>query len=95
MDHPAALAMIDWESRIEIVVCQDCTMVLVNGDSSGIEDADAHLARMDATLPAGEVIFTCDCDDHGGFRTETCGACGVYTATDDWHDAVIIPAKGS
>ena len=72
----------------EFIVCSDCAIVLVNGDTSGIEDAEAHLAAMDAELAGyGPVIVTGDPD--GGFRTETCGACGTYTATDEWRDAII------
>jgi hypothetical protein len=72
----------------EIVICTDCTMVIVNGDASGIEDAEAHLAAMDRELAGyGPVVVTGDPD--GGFRTETCGACGTYTATDEWREATI------
>lgn len=76
----------------EFVVCPDCAIVIANGDTSGLEDPDAHLARMDATLPGGMVTITCSGDEceSGGFRTDTCGACGIYTATDQWHDAVIL-----
>jgi hypothetical protein len=79
----------------EFVVCPDCAIVIANGDTSGLEDPEAHLARMDATLPDGHVVITCYGDEceSGGFRTDTCGACGIHTATDQWHDAVILREK--
>jgi hypothetical protein len=78
---------------MEIVVCADCAIVIANGDTSGLEDPEAHLARMDATLPAdGHVVITCTGEtcDTGPFRTDTCGACGAYITTDQWHDAAIL-----
>ena len=71
----------------EFVVCPNCAMVIANSDTSGIEDPEAHLARMDATLPGGHVVVT---GDTGAFRADTCGACGLHTETDQWRDAVIL-----
>jgi hypothetical protein len=75
----------------EFSVCSDCAIVIANGDTSGIEDAEAHLAAMDEAL-AGcrHVVIICSGEDcaRGGFRTDTCGACGTCTATDGWHCAV-------
>jgi hypothetical protein len=70
----------------EFVVCADCAIVLANGDSSGIPDAAGHLAAMDVEL-AGvrNVVIVGEADR--GFCTDTCGACGTYTAADDWYDA--------
>jgi len=69
----------------EITICGDCAIVIANGDASGIEDADAHLAAMDATLTGPTVVIG---DADTGFRTDTCGACGTYTATDERFDAI-------
>lgn len=70
----------------EFPVCSDCAIVLVNGDTSGLIDADAHLATMDEYLAnVRNVVIVGDADT--GFRTDTCGACGTYTATDAWFDA--------
>jgi hypothetical protein len=70
----------------EVTICADCAIVIANGDASGIEDADAHLAAMDAHA-SGYVIVIGDADL--GFRTDTCATCGTYTATDQWFDAII------
>ena len=70
----------------EFPICADCAIVLVNGDASGIEDADAHLAAMDEYLAGVRNVIVLGSADTG-FRTDTCGACGTYTATDDWYDA--------
>lgn len=80
----------------EIMLCPDCAIVIANGDASGIEDADTHLAAMDAHL-TGYAFVACSgetCDETcGGFRTETCGGCGSYTATDGWHLGMVeVPA---
>jgi hypothetical protein len=71
---------------IEIVLCSDCAIVIANGDTSGLGDrADAHLAAMDRELAGYDVIIGFPADL--GFRTDTCGGCGTYTATDDWFAA--------
>ena len=84
----------DVPARTEFVICQDCAMVIANGDSSGIADAAGHLAAMDVAL-AGvrDVVIVGPADT--GFRTDTCGACDAYTATDEWFDAIatIAPAR--
>ena len=71
--------MTETSTEREITICGDCAIVIANGDASGIEDADAHLAAMDATLTGPTVVIG---DADTGFRTDTCGACGTYTATD-------------
>lgn len=81
--------MVDISSWSEIVVCADCALVIVNGDSSGIEDAEAHFARMDANTGPFYIHVTGDPD--GGYRHETCGACGEYLFTDEWRDALAEP----
>jgi hypothetical protein len=70
----------------EFPVCADCAIVLVNGDASGIEDAETHLAAMDEYLSGVRNVIVIGQADRG-FCTDTCGACGTYTATDDWYDA--------
>jgi len=77
--------MTETSTEREITICGDCAIVIANGDASGIEDADAHLAAMDATLTGPTVVIG---DADTGFRTDTCGACGTYTATDEWFDAI-------
>lgn len=66
----------------EFPVCADCAIVIVNGDTSGLEDAEAHLAAMDRELSGLRHVVVSDADT--GFRTDTCGACGVCTGTDEW-----------
>lgn len=70
----------------EFVVCADCAIVIANGDSSGIPDAAGHLAAMDVELAGVRNVVIVGSADTG-FRTDTCGGCAVYTATDDWFDA--------
>lgn len=65
----------------EAIFCPDCAIVIANGDTSGLEDPEAHLARMDATL-TGRAIIGEDADL--GFYTDTCNGCGEHTATDQW-----------
>jgi hypothetical protein len=87
--EPAARPAPEWT---EFLVCGDCAVVIANGDASGIEDADAHLAAMDEHL-TGFAFIACSAETHdetcGGWRETTCGACGTYTATDDWHLAMM------
>jgi hypothetical protein len=71
--------------KSEFVVCPDCAIVIANSDTSGLEDAEAHLARMDATITEPVII---DRESDRGFFAATCGACGTHTATDQWFDAV-------
>jgi hypothetical protein len=70
---------------VEILLCADCAIVIANGDSSGIEDADTHLAKMDAHL-AGYAVVTEEADL--GFHADTCGGCGDYLATDQWFHGI-------
>jgi hypothetical protein len=68
---------------VEFSVCQDCAIVLANGDTSGLINPEDHLAAMDHGLATvTDVIVVGNADT--GFRTDECGACGIWTATDSW-----------
>jgi hypothetical protein len=72
---------------VEFLVCADCAIVIANGDASGIEDAESHLAAMDRELATvRDVVIVGDADL--GFHADTCGGCGYFAATDDWHGAI-------
>jgi len=78
----------------EFLVCADCAIVIANGDSSGIPDAAGHLAAMDVALAGVRNVVIVGAADTG-FRTDTCGACDAYTATDEWFAAIaeIAPTR--
>lgn len=68
----------------EGLCCGDCACVIANDDWSGIDDAEAHEARIGAENPTASgrlhVVMACDhessdCDE---FRTARCDYCG-------WH----------
>jgi hypothetical protein len=65
----------------QAMFCMDCAMVIANGDTSGIENAELHLARMDVTLTGHAMI---DGDADLGFCRDTCAGCGTTTSTDEW-----------
>jgi hypothetical protein len=67
--------------------CPDCAMVIANGDTSGIDNPDEHLAKMDEHLAGVSVALGLT---DGGFRTETCDGCGIETATDQWFDGQML-----
>jgi hypothetical protein len=71
----------------EATFCPDCAIVIANGDTSGLADPDAHLARMDATLKGQAVI---EGPDDLGFHPDTCDGCGEDTATDQWFAGLIF-----
>jgi hypothetical protein len=74
---------------IEFVVCADCAIVIANDDSSGIEDADAHLAAMTAGL-AGLASVVIEGPADTGFRTDECGGCLGWMGTDEWFAASAV-----
>ena len=79
---------------IEFSVCADCAIVIANGDASGIEDADAHLAAMTAGL-AGLASVVIEGPADRGFVTDECGGCLGWMGTDEWFaaSAVTVPTR--
>jgi hypothetical protein len=62
--------------------CEDCTMLIANGDDSGIADpmrkyqeiAHVGLGKL------GHVVMACDDDCEGEFRSDDCDYCGTTLA---------------
>lgn len=81
--------MVDTSEWIEVLFCQDCALVIANGDFSGIEDPEAHGTKMDAAL-----YGFCATVHEGadlGFHEDTCAGCGEHTATDQWFSGWLEP----
>lgn len=66
--------------------CADCTMMIANGDSSGIEDYPAWETAVEAhnATDSGKyhVVMNCSEDCEGYFSTSPCDFCGSHLAGD-------------
>lgn len=89
--HPRGMIMVDISSWVDTQFCPDCSIIIANGDSSGIPDdrVGAHLAAMNRTLDGYDAMVGEDLDL--GFYRDTCGGCGEHIATDDWHAGWLVP----
>jgi hypothetical protein len=67
-------------THIDAVFCQNCAMVITNGDASGIEDAEAHLSMMENHLDYPAIIG----NESPGFRQDDCDGCGQRIISDQW-----------
>ena len=74
------------DTTVEFLVCDDCAIVIVNDDSSGIADAERHRARMEIGLSSvRDVIVSGEADI--GWVMEWCGACEQFLFTNSWYRA--------
>jgi hypothetical protein len=69
--------------NIEVVyegyACTDCTMLIANGDDSGIAEPMQHYAAIASVGldKLGHVVMACSDDCEGEFRTDSCDYCGT------------------
>lgn len=80
---------------VEVALCADCSIVISNGDTSGLERPDEHLEAMERNGGGLLFVVTCTGEDHEGceaFRWATCGACGRYEVG-QYHAGVGWPAE--
>lgn len=79
------------EVVFEGFACVDCTMIIANGDDSGIEDVEQHHQRIaeQGLYELGQVVMACDEDCEGHFSSSRCDYCGSYLAGDRHPIAVL------